>query len=77
MDKLNEIKEKTGRERTGVVTSIIHIYEKIRDWMKPSKDQPVVLQVVLFILKLPILIAVLALSPIFLILMIIAFVVAL
>ena len=77
MEKWNEIKKKAAHKRTGVNTSIIYAYQKVRDWMKPDKDQPVAIQVILFIVKLPILIIVMALSPIFLILMIIAFLVAL
>lgn len=77
MENWNGIKKKAAQKRTGMSTSIVYAYEKVRDWMKPNKNQPVPLQVILFIVKLPVLIIVMALSPIFLILMIIAFVVAL
>lgn len=77
MEKWNDIKKKAEKKRTGVGISITHAYEKVRDWMKPDKSQHVILQVIIFIMKLPVLIAVMALSPIFLILMAIAFLAAL
>lgn len=77
MKKWNALNNKDKKGKTGVGVSIQYAYTKVRDWMMPTKDQPIYLQIILFIIKLPVLLAILALSPIFLILMIIAFVVAL
>ncbi|GGH06505.1 hypothetical protein FAZ19_04050 [Sphingobacterium alkalisoli] len=45
------------------------VYSAIRDWMSPSKDQHTVVQILIFILKLPVLLLILAVSPVFILLM--------
>lgn len=58
-------------------TLIADVYYTIEDWMRPSPKQSKFVQVVLFIIKLPALVVLLAVSPILLMFMFITFIVAL
>lgn len=51
-----------GKNDTESILSLIYYYAK--DWMRPSPKHPLVLQVLIFILKLPALILFLTLSPV-------------
>lgn len=52
-------------------------YKKIEEWIRPKKNQHVVLQFLFFILKLPVLLLMLLLSPILLVVLMLVFVIAL
>lgn len=71
LDKLLHKEEKT----TENLFSLIYYFAK--DWMKPSPKHPVILQILLFILKLPVLILFLTLSPVIFIVMFLTLVVGL
>lgn len=57
--------------------NIAYIYSMIEDWMRPNKSHPIILQVLLFILKLPVLLVILLLSPILLVVLLLVFLIAL
>lgn len=67
--------KKGDKETAESLLSLIYYFAK--DWMKPSPKHPVVLQVLIFILKLPILILLLAFSPVIFLAMFITLVVGL
>ena len=52
-------------------------WESFLQWLKPDPDDAIALQIIKTILKIPVLIIVLALSPVALVVLIFAFVVAL
>lgn len=67
----NNQEEKTmGDEIKG---KMLAFYIRIEDWMRPSKKHPVLLQVLIFILKLPVLLLLLALSPVVLVILLFVF----
>lgn len=53
------------------------IYEEVYYWMRPNPKQPVYIQVLMFILKLPVVLIILTLSPILLLFMFLSLIVAL
>ena len=71
----NQEQEKTIREE--LRGHIARAYNRVEEWMRPSKDQPWPLQVVLFILKLPLLLLLLLLSPVLLVVLLFVFFAAL
>ncbi len=69
-----------GQENTEEKTTIEEIregisaiYTYIENWMRPSKSQPLVLQILLIILKIPVLLLFLLFSPFVLVIMLIMF----
>ncbi|OBX23282.1 hypothetical protein LX77_03760 [Gelidibacter algens] len=68
-------KPKAIKETKG--TLIADMYYMVEDWMRPSPKRPKFLQVILFIIKLPALVVLLAVSPILLLFMFITLIVAL
>lgn len=69
-DKITKEEKKTSE------SSFFLIYDLIQNWMRPSPKHPLVLQILIFVLKLPVLIVILALSPVVLLFMFITFVAA-
>ncbi|TJZ61056.1 hypothetical protein FAZ15_07540 [Sphingobacterium olei] len=74
--------EKQGGQQRETVASVLKkklgaVYTTIRNWMQPSKEQHTIVQVLVFILKLPVLLLILAMSPIFILLMVIVVLIAL
>ncbi len=63
------------KRNTESLLSLMYYFAK--DWMRPSPKHPLVLQILLFILKLPVLILFLSLSPVIFIFMFITLVVGL
>lgn len=63
----NNIDEKSTIEeiREGLAT----IYTYIENWIRPSKSQPLLLQILLLLLKLPVLLLLLLFSPVVLVIM--------
>lgn len=64
-----------GRESLteDVLDKISSFYSWIWNWIKPNKSQSIYLQILLFVLKLPVFIAIQILSPIFIVIMFIVF----
>ena len=60
-----------------VKRTVVQLYKQVENWMLPSKEQPKSLQVLLFILKLPVLLLLLLLSPILLVVLLLVFLIAL
>lgn len=60
-----------------LIETLAGMYESLRDWLRPNKSQPVGLQVLMFILKLPVLCLVLLFSPIALVVLVLAFILVL
>jgi hypothetical protein len=56
---------------------IAKLFEQFKDWLKPKKDQPLIFQFVIFLVKLPVILVALALSPVFLLIILLAFFMAL
>lgn len=71
LDKILKEKEKN----TESLFSLIYYFAK--DWMRPSPKHPLALQILIFILKLPVLILFLTLSPVIFLVMFITLVVGL
>jgi len=66
---------KKGKKTTESLLSLIYYFAK--DWMRPSPKHSVIQQILLFILKLPVLILFLTLSPVIFIFMFITLVIGL
>lgn len=73
--KEEDAKEESVREE--IQRRIADLYKTIENWMRPDKSHPVVVQILLFILKLPILFILLLLSPILLVVLLALFLLAL
>ena len=71
----DKLPKKGDKKTTESLVSLIYYFAK--DWMKPSPKQPLVVQVLLFIIKLPALILFLTLSPVIFIVMFITLVIGL
>jgi hypothetical protein len=70
-------KNKTSKEEKAISESTIAMfYDLIQNWMRPSPNHPTFLKVLIFIIKLPVLLIVLALSPVLLLIMFLTLVVA-
>ena len=67
--------DKKEKETTESLVSLIYYFAK--DWMQPSPKQHPVLQVLIFILKLPLLLVFLVLSPVVFLVLFITLVVGL
>jgi hypothetical protein len=72
----NKEKEE-GRLRDEIKQKIRNYLRDFLNWLKPDKNQPLAVQIILFLIKLPVVLFVLALSPVFIIILIIAFFLAL
>ncbi|WP_432710860.1 hypothetical protein [Pedobacter sp.] len=72
-----EDQEKEKSTLEWVKRTVVRLYKQVEDWMLPSKEQPKLLQVVLFLLKLPVLLLLLMLSPILLVILLLVFLIAL
>lgn len=68
-------KKKTAGEE--IWEAISSAYKALENWVRPNKNQPVILQIVLFIAKLPVLFLLLLFSPILLIILLLIFFLAL
>lgn len=58
-------------------STIAMVFDMIQNWLRPHPKQPKFVQVILFIIKLPVLLVLLVLSPILLLFMLLTLVVAL
>jgi hypothetical protein len=56
---------------------IVNLFSRFKDWLRPSKGKPLIVQVLIFLIKLPVVLIALALSPVFIIILLIAFFLAL
>ena len=83
---MEEIKKTNKDSRTGpkkrtatdeIKETISSAYRKLEDWVRPKKGQPLFLQIVMFILKLPVLLLLLLLSPVLLVVLLLVFLIAL
>ena len=63
--------------REEIFAKVRQIYQYIEDWIRPDPEQPTWKQVLMFILKLPALVILLLLSPVFLVLLLVLFIIAL
>ncbi|PRD56414.1 hypothetical protein C5749_03950 [Sphingobacterium gobiense] len=63
--------------RKEIWEAISSAYKTLENWVRPKKDQPVLLQIVIFILKLPILFLLLLFSPVLLVVLLLVFLIAL
>lgn len=72
-----EDKEKEESVREEITRRITEFYILIETWMRPNKSQPVVVQILVFILKLPVLILLLLLSPVLFMVLLLLFILAL
>jgi hypothetical protein len=68
-------KEETLRNE--LKRKILNLLRQFKDWLFPVKEQPLILKILLFLIKLPVLLIVLALSPVFIIILLLVFVMAL
>ncbi|HRB64907.1 MAG TPA: hypothetical protein PLL63_09900 [Niabella sp.] len=68
-------KEETLRNE--LKRKILNLLRQFKDWLFPIKEQPLILKILLFLIKLPVLLIVLALSPVFIIILLLVFVMAL
>lgn len=75
MKKPKPFKKLKEKKTTESLVSLIYYFAK--DWMRPSPKHGLVVQIVLFILKLPVLILFLTLSPVIFIVMFITLVIGL
>ena len=71
LDEIPKEEEKTSNS----LISLMYYFAK--DWMRPSPKHPLALQILIFILKLPVLLLFLTLSPVILLFMFITLVVGL
>jgi len=71
----DKLPKKENKKTTESLVSLIYYFAK--DWMRPSPKQPLVIQILLFIIKLPALILFLTLSPVIFIVMFITLVIGL
>lgn len=62
-------------KNTESIFSLIYYFAK--DWMRPNPKHPLILQIILFVVKLPVLILFLTLSPIIFIVMFLTLVIGL
>lgn len=56
---------------------ILSAFKALEHWVRPQKNQPVFIQVLLFILKIPILLLLLVLSPVLLVVLLLVSLIAL
>jgi hypothetical protein len=59
-----------------IKSGIQNLYDKAVNWMKLDKDQSKLVQVLVFILKLPLLLLLLLLSPVLLVILLFVFIAA-
>ncbi|MCF1714616.1 hypothetical protein L0U88_08265 [Flavihumibacter sp. RY-1] len=59
-----------------IKSGIRKLLNKAVTWMKPDKEQPTLVQILVFIIKLPILLLMLLLSPVLLVILIFVFMAA-
>ncbi|PRD47182.1 hypothetical protein C5745_12290 [Sphingobacterium haloxyli] len=52
-------------------------YKRLENWVRPKKGQPVLLQILIFVLKLPVLFLLLLFSPVLLVVLLLVFLIAL
>ena len=71
----DNVEDKTAMEEIREMLSTIYSY--FENWIRPTKSQPLVLQVLMFILKLPVLLLLLLFSPVVLVILLIMFFAAL
>jgi len=74
-DGRTEPKRRTAMDE--IKETISSAYRKLEDWVLPKKGQPLFLQIVVFVLKLPVLLLLLLLSPVLLVLLLLVFLIAL
>jgi ABC-type transport system involved in cytochrome bd biosynthesis fused ATPase/permease subunit len=56
---------------------IVRFYQRFSSWMRPKKTHPLALQILLFIIKIPILLLILLLSPVVIFILILVFIITL
>ena len=59
-----------------IKSGIRTLNDKVANWMRPDKEQPKLVQLLVFILKLPVLLILLLLSPVLLIILLFVFMAA-
>ncbi|HMR18195.1 MAG TPA: hypothetical protein PKA53_02750 [Sphingobacterium sp.] len=67
--------KKTAREE--IWETVLSAYKALENWVRPKKGQHILLQIVIFILKLPVLFLLLLFSPILLVILLLVFLIAL
>ena len=72
--KKSEFEKLRDKEKKTAESLFSLIYYFAKDWMRPSPKHPLALQILIFILKLPVLILFLTLSPVIFIFMFITLV---
>lgn len=70
-----EEKEETLRDE--IKRKMLTMLQQFKDWLLPPKEQPLLLKLLVFLIKLPVLLIVLALSPVFIIILLLVFFMAL
>lgn len=74
-EEQNKKEEKSFNDE--IKDNIAYLYSVVEDWMRPNKSHPIILQILLFVLKLPLLLVILLLSPILLVVLLLVFLLAL
>lgn len=69
------VEEKTAMEE--IREGLASVYNYFENWIRPSRSQPLVLQILMFILKIPVLLLLLMFSPVVLVILLIMFFAAL
>ena len=59
-----------------IKSGIRSLYDRAVNWMRPNKEQPKLVQLLVFILKLPVLLLLLLLSPVLLVILLFVFMAA-
>ncbi|MCU0386678.1 MAG: hypothetical protein MUE38_11665 [Flavihumibacter sp.] len=59
-----------------IKSGIRKLYNKAANWMKPDREQPMLVQILVFIVKLPVLLLLLLLSPVLLVILFFVFMAA-
>lgn len=73
--KKSEFKNRLKGEKESSESIFSLVYYFAKDWMQPSPEHPLALQILIFILKLPVLILFLIFSPIIMLVLFITFIV--
>lgn len=74
-DNKNIPEKQTIREE--IWEAISSAYKALENWVRPKQGQPIVLQILIFVLKLPVLFLLLLLSPVLLVVLLLVFLIAL
>lgn len=79
--KIDQESNDTSQEKKTVFAelreNLVALYRKFEDWLRPKKGQPLLIQIIVFILKLPLLFLLILLSPVLLVVLLLVFMIAL